>query len=74
MPTVTIYVYLLDEGTDSWRPVDAEHLGDDRYRIMDTNADPDDEHWEFQSGEIVRCERRDLSGGSCLVAIERAAI
>ena len=30
----TIYVALLDEGIDVWRPVEAERLSPDRYRIL----------------------------------------
>ena len=67
----TIYVYLKDEGVDVWRPVEAAFLRDDVYRIVSVNAVPDDEEWEFGSGELVRCERRVLSGGECLVAVER---
>jgi hypothetical protein len=32
--TSQIYVSLLDEGTDVWRPVAAEHIRDDIYRIV----------------------------------------
>ena len=66
----TIYIYLVDEGTDVWRPVDAEHLSDNRYRIVTPNANPEDEHWQFQTGTVVRCEWRTLSGGRQLVAVE----
>ena len=70
--TVRIYVALLDEATDVWRPVDAEHLGDDLYRIESANADPEDEHWEFQQGEVVRCRPTVLSDGAqSLVAFEK---
>jgi len=31
--TRTIYVALLDEGVDVWRPVDAEHVAGDLYRL-----------------------------------------
>jgi hypothetical protein len=64
----TIYVYLLNEGSASWRPVEAEHLGGDQYRITSINADPEDEQWQFSTGEVVRCSERNLSGGSELVA------
>jgi hypothetical protein len=70
--TETLYVYLLDEGTDVWRPVEAVPLGDGRYRLPD-NPDPDIEHWEFEGGSTVAAERRELSGGSCLVAVAEAA-
>jgi hypothetical protein len=64
----TIYVALLDEGTDVWRPVQAELCGAGHFRIVSANPDPQDERWEFPSGAVVRCERRKLSGGYCLVA------
>lgn len=70
MPSTTIYVYLLDEGTDVWRPVEAEHLSEDRYRIITKNNAPEDEHWQFQTGAVVRCEKRSLSGGEILIAVQ----
>jgi hypothetical protein len=66
-----IYVYLVDEGTDVWRPVQAQSLGSDRYKIVSENADPEDENWQFKTGEVVRCIQKPLSGGMCLVAVER---
>lgn len=44
-PHVTIYVALLDEGVDVWRPVAAEHLGSDLYRLIDET--PAGEVWEY---------------------------
>ena len=70
----TIYVALLDEGVDVWRPVDAEVLPDGLFRIVSPAPDPDDERWEFSSGSIVRCEYRRLSEGRTLVAVERATV
>jgi len=70
----TIYVYLLDEGTDVWRPVAAEELRDGVYRIISENPDPDDERWEFPPGSVVRCEDRQLSDGRFLVAVARATV
>ncbi len=66
----TVYVCLLDEGTDVWRPVAAEHIRDDIYRLV---GEPPDhtETWQFQTGQSVRCKQRLLSGGTCLVAYER---
>jgi hypothetical protein len=68
----TIYVALLDEGVDVWRPVLAERISLDCFRITGVNADPEDEHWEFQTGDVVRCEFRQLSEGKRLVAVEVA--
>jgi hypothetical protein len=68
-----IYVPLLDEGTPVWRPVVASHEGGDCYRILSTNDSPDDERWEFRTGEVVRCTLRTLSDGPpCLVAFAKA--
>lgn len=63
----TIYVFLPDEGVDTWRPVLAEHVRDNVYRIADQRQ-PDDEVWEFRPGAVVVCEYRELSGGGVLVA------
>ena len=65
----TIYVYLLNEGVDCWRPVEAVHVADNRYRISGVNPDPSDEHWQFATGDVVVCERRTLSEGAALVAV-----
>src|SRR3546814_1086632 len=62
--TTTIYVALLDEGTDVWRPVQAAQRTDGSYIILSTNGDPEDEKWQFPSGGIVQCEMKTLSGRS----------
>ena len=67
----TIYIYLEDEGTNVWRPVDAEDLGNSKFKIVSVNNDSDDESWRFKTGDIVRCEPRKLSGRTCLVAVEK---
>ncbi len=68
----TIYVALLDEGSPCWRPVEAESLSENTFRILSSNPDPEDEKWEFSTGSIVRCEERDLSDGRFIVAIALA--
>ena len=35
---------------------------------------PEDEHWKFSPGQLVRCRQQKLSGGDCLVAYESATI
>ena len=68
----TIYIYLKNEGTDVWRPVQAEPVSGNAYRIVSVNTDLEDEEWEFDTGELVRCESRVFSGGKTgLVAVER---
>ncbi len=60
--TTTILVSLLDEGTAVWRPVDAEHLRDDIYRIVGSPAD-ETEKWQFAPGSVVRCREHTFSAG-----------
>ncbi len=66
-----IYVALTDEGVDCWRPIDAERLQENIFRIIGTP--PPDEQWQFSCGEVVRCENRRFDGSDALelVAIER---
>ena len=68
--TETIYVALLNEGVEVWRPVLAYRRANDLFQIASKNDDPEDEEWEFSSGSLVRCETKQLSGGPCLVAVE----
>ena len=66
----TVYVALLDEGVDVWRPVKAESLGKGRYRLV--GPVPETEIWQFSPDSIVRCESRQFEDGhSGLVAIEQ---
>lgn len=67
-----IYIYLLDEGTDAWRPVQAVHVSGDVYRILSRNPDPEQERREFDSGESVRCKECNMDDDPYLVAYERA--
>ncbi|HEU0311193.1 MAG TPA: hypothetical protein VFR36_08255 [Sphingomicrobium sp.] len=66
----TIYMPLLNEGTDVWRPVEAMKIGELGYMVTE-NAPPEEE-WAFQPGHILRCEERQLSGGTHLVAVAKA--
>jgi len=69
----TIYVYLLGEGVDVWRPVDAVRVGESLYRITSDCSDQRfaEESWQFVTGDVVRCTRRELAEGELLVAVER---
>jgi hypothetical protein len=57
-----VYVRLLNEGTEAWRPVPAIRLADGLYRLSGTRVD--DEEWEFESGTLVRCVHDRFSDGS----------
>ena len=70
-PSVEIYMKLLDEGVDVWRPVLAEFLHDDIYSIIDQPYDRETEIWEFEPGDEVVCEVIDLYEGRTLAATHR---
>jgi hypothetical protein len=63
-----IFVRVLDEAVDVWRPVQARHRFGNIYRIIDQPYDRDDETWEFGPGEEVICALIDSSGGQILAA------
>jgi hypothetical protein len=67
--TTTVCVELLDEGIDTWRPVEA--IADGDCFVLPHSA-PDGEHWRLAPGSRVRCELREPSGGQGLVAVELA--
>jgi len=71
MATETIYVELLDEGVDVWRPVDAGPLGEGRYQLLaPADYDPETETWALLPGTVVRREVRRLGGGPVFIAVE----
>lgn len=60
-PTQTIYMPLLDEGVDVYRPVQAHPINDDLFLV--TGNVPDGEMWAFPPGLVVRCRWTRFSGG-----------
>lgn len=71
---VTVYVRLLDEGTDAWRPVPARLLADGHYEILEIDGGvPSDEKWEFQPGTQVTCRQKEFADGTIsLIAVALA--
>lgn len=70
----TIFVRLAGEGVDVWRPVAARQQRENVYRILEQPYDREIEHWQFEPGEVVRCDPRDFDDGPVLVATTRAAL
>ena len=70
--TETIYVSLVDEDVDVRRPVKAEHVDGNVYRILNQPYDREIEQWEFEPGARVVCEPVDTSGGRVLAAVRLA--
>jgi hypothetical protein len=70
METV-IYMPLVEEGTDCWRPVRAVRIAEDIFEIIDQI--PSDESWKFAPASRVRCRNRIFGGdGEALEAFEYA--
>ena len=60
-----IYVRLLDEDIEVYRPVDARLIEKNIYEILDTNINfqnSSQEAWEFLPNDMVVCENKDLKG------------
>lgn len=71
-----IFVYLLNEGTDVWRPVKARKISQYVYQIIGIDDEHSDEQWEFTEGSLVDCVEKTLSGRfgeveKCMVAVRR---
>lgn len=61
---VTIFVALLDEGVDVWRPVQARPLDHGHFRIVGVDADISDKTWQFPVGAIVKCVNKKFADGT----------
>jgi hypothetical protein len=52
----TIYIKLLNEGVDVWRPTKGILVKEHIYKLLPTaDYDPNQETWEYLPGSIVRC-------------------
>jgi hypothetical protein len=71
---VKIFVKLIDERVDVWRPVQAKRLSDGVYRIAQQPYDRELEEWEFGPGEQVVCELIESSDGPMLAATRAAEL
>jgi hypothetical protein len=69
---VTIFVNLLDEGVDVWRPVQARPLDRGHFRIIGIDEDTSDETWQFPAGAIVKCVSKQFADGTIgMAAVEQ---
>ena len=70
-----VFVKLLDEGTDVWRPVHATLLADGTYKLhASAGYDPTTETWEFPPFSRVICASRTFSDGEVgLIAVGLAS-
>jgi hypothetical protein len=69
--TCTVFVPLVGEGIEVWRPANAVRVGPELFRLM--GPVPEGETWEFNPGEVVQCAMRVFFGGKQrLTAFQRA--
>ena len=65
-----IYVFIPED--DAYKPVHAEVIGEDLYKILPTSDyDPMNAEWEFSPDMVVRCETRSYRGMDYLLAVEK---
>ena len=69
MTEEVIFVALLDESVEVWRPVRAEREQDNIFRIADQPYDRADEAWQYEPGDRVVCELILTSDGEILAAV-----
>jgi hypothetical protein len=72
MASTTIYVRLVDENVDVWRPVTARSVAPNEYVILAGGYDPELERWAFQPGERVVGEWMEVGHGRVLAAVRLA--
>jgi hypothetical protein len=73
MDRVQVYVRLLDENVDVWRPVQAEQLRENVYKLVDQPYDRAIEKWQFEPGDVVVCDIVESYDGRILAAIRVSA-
>jgi len=72
IPKTKVFVELLNEGTQVWRPRDAIELRPNVFVILSANTDAQQEEWRFKPGEIVSCQNYTFADGSSgLIVVSR---
>jgi hypothetical protein len=71
-PAHLVEIYVKAIGARGFHLVMAEPVGPMIFRL--TGQVRDGEQWEFQPGELVRCEKKEWAGGRYLVAISPSPI
>ena len=67
--TIEVYVRLLNEGSEVFRPTHATQLREGLFRLMATpDYDPEDEEWEILPDATIRIEMHHGASGDFLLA------
>ena len=68
----TVYMSLVAEGTECWRPVRAVQIGGDIFEVSDNI--PEDESWAFAPFSHVRCRDKVFADGQVGLVVFAYAI
>ena len=68
----TVYVGLVDEGTDVWRPTVAYRLSETVYVLSNENFDADTETWTVAPGSLITVANQETRTGVIPVAVIHA--
>jgi hypothetical protein len=71
--TEQIYVRLLNEGVEVWRPVQGRRAGIESFLIVGPRPQPEGERWEFPLDSLVSCRPRRFAAGEEGLAAEALA-
>jgi hypothetical protein len=67
-----IFVRLMGEQMEIWRPVEAVKIDQETYRIISPNPEPKVEKWQFNRDDMVSCQTKTFSDGtSGLIAVRK---
>lgn len=67
-----VYVPLLNEDMDVWKPLNALHQKENIYKIVSENSSPTDELWQYNLNDLVKCKTKKFEDGKVgLVAYEQ---
>jgi hypothetical protein len=71
--SIEVYVRLLNEGTQVYRPVPSRRMADDVFLLRgDDIYNREDEEWEFEPGSAVKVIEKEFARGRGLLAVARA--
>jgi hypothetical protein len=74
VPPEEIFVRLLNEGTDVWRPTTGRRVDNMVFEVLPTpEYEYQDEDWEFVPGTIVECEEQQRGEDRIVVAVRQVA-
>jgi hypothetical protein len=70
---IEVYVKLLNEGTEVYRPVPSRRIADDIFLLCGADIyNREDEEWEFEPGSAVKVIEKAFARGRGLLAFARA--